>query len=210
MHVGYERGGWRGMLVSGGCFILPAVLLTGTLGWLYVTYGSLPEVQPFLVGINPAVLAVIIGALWRLGKKAVTGWHLVPIGVAVAALLVAGLSEVVALLIGGVLGTLWLVFGKGGEEERGKGRMEERRKGRERERERGREGEEEGKRMKEKRPETRNLKHETTPFNPEPPTPNPKPPKPPTSRTLIPLLAVQAAGVGYDVRAAVEAGAFLP
>ena len=47
MHVGYERGGWRGMLTAGGCFILPAVLLTGTLGWLYVTYGSLPEVQPF-------------------------------------------------------------------------------------------------------------------------------------------------------------------
>ncbi|MGI9174533.1 MAG: chromate efflux transporter [Rhodothermales bacterium] len=170
MHVGYERGGWRGMLVSGGCFILPAVLLTGTLGWLYVTYGSLPEVQPFLVGINPAVLAVIIGALWRLGKNAVTGWRLVPIGVVVAALLVAGLGEVVALLIGGVLGTLWLVWGKGGKEERENGGEDE-----------------DGKRVKEKKPETRNLKHETTPLNPHPP-------KRPPSHTLVPLLAVQAAG----------------
>ena len=175
MHVGYERGGWRGMLTAGGCFILPAVLLTGTLGWLYVTYGSLPEVQPFLVGINPAVLAVIIGALWRLGKKAVTGWRLVPIGVGVAALLVAGLGEVLALLIGGGLGTLWLVFG-------------------ERERGRGEEGED-GERGK-KKSETRNLKHETKPLNPEPQTPNPKPPTRPPSQALIPLLAVQAVGAG--------------
>ncbi|RMH52198.1 MAG: chromate efflux transporter [Bacteroidetes bacterium] len=108
MHVGYERGGWRGMLVAGACFILPAAVITGTLGWLYVRYGTLPEVTPFLAGVKPVVLAVILGALWRLGRKAVTSWALVPVGVGVAAALVLGLGEVWALLGGGVLGLLWL------------------------------------------------------------------------------------------------------
>lgn len=109
MHVGYERRGWAGLFTAGGCFILPAALMTGTLGWLYMAYGTLPEVEPFLSGIKPAVLAVILGALWKLGKSAVKHWTLVPVGVAVAAALTLGVNEVVALLCGGVLGMLWLV-----------------------------------------------------------------------------------------------------
>ena len=108
MHVGYERAGWPGLFVAGACFIGPAVLITGLFGWLYVAYGSLPEVEPFLYGIKPAVIAVILGAVWKLGKKAVKGWRFAVMGVAVAAAVLAGLGEIWALLIGGVLGTLWL------------------------------------------------------------------------------------------------------
>jgi chromate transporter len=109
MHIGYERRGWAGLFTAGGCFILPAAVMTGTLGWLYVAYGTLPEVEPFLRGIKPAVLAVILGALWKLGKSAVKNWMLVPVGVAVATALALGVNEVVALLCGGVLGMLWLI-----------------------------------------------------------------------------------------------------
>ena len=109
MHVGYERAGWPGLLTAGGCFILPAALLTGTLGWLYAQYGTMPQVEPFLAGIKPAVMAVILGALWRLGKKALKGWPLVPVGVGVALALALGVSEIVALLVGGGLGMLWLI-----------------------------------------------------------------------------------------------------
>lgn len=108
MHIGYERRGWPGLLAAGICFTLPAALMTGTLGWLYVKYGALPEVEPFLLGIKPAVMAVILGALWRLGKAALKHWTLVPVGLAVAAALVLHTGEVVALLGGGVLGMLWL------------------------------------------------------------------------------------------------------
>ncbi|MCY4205407.1 MAG: chromate efflux transporter [Bacteroidetes bacterium] len=104
MHVGYERRGIGGMVVAGLCFILPAALMTGTLGWLYGEYGQIPEVEPFLRGIKPAVLAIILGALWRLGKSAVKAWSLVPIGVAVAIALLLGINEVVAMLLGGILG----------------------------------------------------------------------------------------------------------
>lgn len=109
MHVGYERRGWAGLFTTGACFIFPAAVLTGTLAWLYVQYGQLPNVEPFLAGIKPAVLAVIIGALWRLGTSAVKNWKLVVIGAGVAALLVGGLGEIWALLAGGVLGMLALV-----------------------------------------------------------------------------------------------------
>lgn len=104
MHIGYERRGWAGLLIAGGCFIFPAALITGVLAWLYVAYGTLPAVEPFLIGIKPAVLAVILGALWKLGKKALKSWALVPIGVGVAVALWLGMGEVPALLLGGLIG----------------------------------------------------------------------------------------------------------
>lgn len=109
MHVGYSRGGWLGLFAAGLSFILPAALLTGALAWAYVAYGSLPEVEPFLRGIKPAVLAVILGALWRLGKKAVKGPVLGFLGCLVGATLLLGVSEIPALLAGGVVGMLVLV-----------------------------------------------------------------------------------------------------
>ena len=108
MHVGYERAGWRGLLVAGACFIGPAVGLTGLAAWAYVAYGALPAVEPFLYGIKPAVLAVIAGALWKLGKKAVTGWPLAVLAAVVAAAVLAGVGEVWALLAGGIVGALVL------------------------------------------------------------------------------------------------------
>ncbi len=109
IHVGYIYGGWLGLIVSGVCFIFPAVLITTVLAWIYVTYGALPQVSPLLYGIKPAVLAIILNALWRLGKKAVKSRKLsiIALGV-VALLLIAKLDEAIALLIGGILGMLWL------------------------------------------------------------------------------------------------------
>jgi chromate transporter len=109
IHVGYIYGGWLGLIVSGVCFIFPAVLITTALAWIYVNYGSLPQVAPLLYGIKPAVLAIILNALWRLGKKAVKSRKLLIIALGVVALLlVAKLDQAIALLIGGILGMLWL------------------------------------------------------------------------------------------------------
>ena len=70
MHCGHERAGWKGMIVAGFCFILPAVAITMLFAWLYQEFGELPEVEPFLYGIKPAVIAIILGAVYKLGKKA--------------------------------------------------------------------------------------------------------------------------------------------
>lgn len=107
MHIGYERAGLPGLLVAGSCFILPAALITAAFAWLYVAYGSLPAVEPFLYGIKPAVIAIILGALWRLASPAVRSWRHGVLGFAVALTLLFGLGEIPALLAGGVLGMLW-------------------------------------------------------------------------------------------------------
>ncbi len=112
MHVGYERGRWPGLFVAGGSFIFPAALSTGVLAWLYVRYGEVPAVAPLLAGIKPAVVAVILGALWRLGRKAVKSWALALLGLAVGAALALGLGELWALLAGGIIGMAVLALWK--------------------------------------------------------------------------------------------------
>jgi len=107
MHIGYERAGWKGLLVAGGSFILPAVSLTALAAWFYVSFGSLPSVEPFLAGIKPAVVVIILGALWKLGKKAIKGWRLAVLATVVAAGVLAGYGEIVCLLAGGLAGMLW-------------------------------------------------------------------------------------------------------
>jgi len=108
IHVGYTRAGWPGLLVAGICFIFPAVLIMAGFAWAYVRFGSLPQVASLLYGIKPAVLAVIFAAVWRLGKTAAKGWRLLVIGLAVALGSFLGMNEVIALLLGGLLGMLWL------------------------------------------------------------------------------------------------------
>ena len=106
MHIGYERGGWRGLFIAGASFIFPAATLTLLVAWLYVRFGELPQIQPLLWGIKPAVLAIILSAVWKLGKKAVKGWQTAVLGVLVFVAVWFGLDEVIALLLGGFLGML--------------------------------------------------------------------------------------------------------
>lgn len=108
MHVGYERHGWRGLALGGVSFILPAAVITGALAALYRAWGALPELAPLLWGIKPAVLAIILGASWRLGRKAVRTWREAFLGAVVLAAVVAGVNELAALLAGALAGTLFL------------------------------------------------------------------------------------------------------
>ena len=43
IHIGHERAGWKGLIVGGLCFILPAVLITGIFAVLYKLFGQLPD-----------------------------------------------------------------------------------------------------------------------------------------------------------------------
>lgn len=69
IHIGYDKGGWKGLIIAGLCFILPAVFITLIFAVLYHNYGQLPEIQPFIYGIKPAIIAVIIGAVYPLAKN---------------------------------------------------------------------------------------------------------------------------------------------
>ena len=107
MHCGHERAGKAGLFVAGIAFIFPAIVITGTLAYLYVEYGQLPEVEPFIFGIKPAVLAIIASAVLKLGKKAVKTTELAVLGTLVLIVSLLGINEVLALLTAGVLGMLY-------------------------------------------------------------------------------------------------------
>ena len=102
IHVGLRRAGWRGLLVAGACFILPATLIVLAFAWVYVRYGSTPQVQDLLYGITPVIVAIIIHALWGLLRTAVKGPFLAVVGIAALALYFLGVSEI-PLLFGGAL-----------------------------------------------------------------------------------------------------------
>lgn len=103
IHTGYSRAGWKGLVAAGICFILPAVLITGAFAWLYKTYGSLPQVQPFVYGIKPAVIAIILSAVYPLGKKAIKSFILGVLGLTVLLLAIIGISEIYLMFGAGLL-----------------------------------------------------------------------------------------------------------
>lgn len=104
MHIGYERAGRMGLVVAGLCFIVPAVIITAVLAWAYNRYGQLPQLQPYIYGIKPAVIAVIVATMLHLGKKALKTFQLGVIGVAAAIAVLAGLHEIAVLFAAGFLG----------------------------------------------------------------------------------------------------------
>jgi chromate transporter len=69
---------WGGLL-AGILFILPGLVSLGILSWIYVTYGELPLVQGLFFGLKAAVLAVVLEAVLRIGKRALKNNLLVAI-----------------------------------------------------------------------------------------------------------------------------------
>ncbi len=103
IHLGFVRAGWRGLIVAGVCFILPAVLIVIVLAALYVQYGTTPAANWLLYGIKPVVLAIVAHALYGLARTAVKGWLTGIVGATVLVLALFGLSELVLLFVGGLV-----------------------------------------------------------------------------------------------------------
>jgi len=99
--LGYSRAGWPALILAGGLFILPAMLMVMVLGWAYVTYGALPAAQWILYGINPIVIAIVADALWSLGRAALKSTWLAVLCAAAVVLYFRGVS-VIAILFGAI------------------------------------------------------------------------------------------------------------
>ena len=109
IHIGRVRAGWRGLLVAGTCFILPAFLMVLALAVLYVRYGSTPQAQGLLYGITPVVVAIVAHALWEFLRQAVKGPFLAAVGIGALVLYFLGVGEL-PLLFGGALLVLAVRF----------------------------------------------------------------------------------------------------
>ncbi|HXB99763.1 MAG TPA: chromate efflux transporter [Terriglobales bacterium] len=101
--VGQLKGGWRGLVVAGCCFIIPAAVIVSLIAWTYVRFGSLPKVEGMLAAIKPAVVAIVIQALGKLGRTALPTALLAVVAVLAAALSFVGVSPVLVLVFAGVL-----------------------------------------------------------------------------------------------------------
>ncbi|MFZ5817309.1 MAG: chromate efflux transporter, partial [Bacillota bacterium] len=102
IHIGHERGGWRGLIIAGACFILPAMLIVWALASLYVRYQTLPQAGWLLYGIKPVIIAVVLQALWGLGKSAVKNLQTGVAGAAVIVLSLLGVHEILLLFLAGL------------------------------------------------------------------------------------------------------------
>ncbi len=107
IHIGYVKGGWKGLIVAGACFIVPAVAITLVFAYGYVAYGSTPSFAPFIAGIRAAVITVILGAVYRLGKPMLKNRFMVVTGLSVAVCSLFGLDTIALLFGAGIAGMLW-------------------------------------------------------------------------------------------------------
>ena len=103
IYIGLVRAGWRGLIVAGTCFVLPAMVIVLALAVAYVEYGTLPQVVWLLYGVKPVIIAIVIQALWSLGSKAVKGALTGMVGTAVIVLSFLGVNPVLLLFAGGLL-----------------------------------------------------------------------------------------------------------
>ena len=109
-HLGLIRAGWRGLITAGGFFILPGMAAILAVAWAYVKYGSLPQVAWILYGVKPAVIAIIIQAVWFLSRRGMKGPLPIVVGLGVLALYLFGIDEIALLFAGAAV----LLLARGG------------------------------------------------------------------------------------------------
>jgi chromate transporter len=106
IHVGRARAGWPGLLVAGSSFILPSAVMVTILAWAYVHFGSLPQVAGVLYGVKPIVIALIVQAVFKLGKSAMKSPWLAAVGALAGLTTALGVDQLAVLAGAGVLAGL--------------------------------------------------------------------------------------------------------
>ena len=100
--IGQAKRGWAGLVIGGCSFIIPAAVLVTLIAAVYARFGSLPQVEGVLYGIKPAVIAIILQALWNLARTAIKSKPLATIGVLAVVLNGFGVSPLIVLAFAGI------------------------------------------------------------------------------------------------------------
>lgn len=114
IHIGYRRAGWAGLIAAGVCFIVPAAAIVLLCAWAYRQYGALPQAQAVLYGIKPVIIAIVVRAIWGLGRTAVKNGFHAGLGVVALGLALAGADVLTLLFAAGALAATarWMTDGK--------------------------------------------------------------------------------------------------
>jgi len=104
IYVGYVKRGLLAGILAGLTFIIPGALVMIGLSWLYVTYGSLPQVNDALYILKPAVLGIIAAGIIKLGRAAIKNYVLAALlAGSFLAMRFAGINFLLILLVAGIL-----------------------------------------------------------------------------------------------------------
>jgi chromate transporter len=82
IYIGWLMHRTVGGVIAGTLFVLPGVIVIGVLSWLYATYQQLPAVTAIFFGLKAAVLAVVVEAVLRLGRRALKNRVMIAIAAA--------------------------------------------------------------------------------------------------------------------------------
>ena len=107
IHVGWARRRWSGLLVAGVSFIVPAMLMTGALGWAYARWGKLPQATWLSWGVKPVIVAIVAQALAGLVRTAARNGPLRVLGVGATLAAALGVNELAILFAGGAVMAVW-------------------------------------------------------------------------------------------------------
>jgi chromate transporter len=69
VYIGWLLHGTVGGIIAGLLFLLPSLAILTALSWIYLTFGQLPLIAGILYGMKPAVVAIVLGAAWRIGRR---------------------------------------------------------------------------------------------------------------------------------------------
>jgi len=100
--VGQMKRGWRGLIVAGSCFIIPAAVIVSVIAWAYVRFGSLPKAGGILYAIKPAVVAIVVQAFGKLARTGIRTVPLAAIALLAATLSFWGVSPLLVLAVAGL------------------------------------------------------------------------------------------------------------
>ena len=105
IYLGWKLHGVRGGLVAGLGFIVPAIVLLLGLSWVYARHGGVPAVAGILLGLQAAVVALVLQALVKIGRRALRTPALVALAlVAFAALQFGGVPYPWVLVVSAAAG----------------------------------------------------------------------------------------------------------
>ncbi|OQW54386.1 MAG: chromate transporter [Proteobacteria bacterium SG_bin9] len=112
-YVGWLMHKTRGGLMAGGLFILPGVISIMALSTIYAAYGNVGFVAALFFGLKAAVLAIVIEAVVRVGKRALKNNLMIALAaVSFVAIFFFGVPFPVIILLAGVIGFVGVKLGR--------------------------------------------------------------------------------------------------
>lgn len=107
VYIGWLMHRTWGGIVAGAFFVIPSIFVLLILTYIYAAYGHLPVVTGILAGFKPVVVAIVVEALFKIGKRALKGYVHYAVGAfAFVAIYLLRIPFPIIILAAGILGFL--------------------------------------------------------------------------------------------------------